>query len=189
MAVRPKVSHDWHRTKRCHRRMVVLPVRYRTAGGGETNQSATTEIMAQLVSGQINQYHNYAITAYPSPDPAVTTIVFYRAFASGTKNGSGRRRGTCKRPSPMTAATRRTTRPHRREYDAGHRREANDSADCHSDGTSRHDGPTHLSDAGRRRRQRLLTTINNSTTTYTDTTADSAMTISRGHQDRTRRTC
>jgi hypothetical protein len=58
---------------------------YRTASG-ETLQSPTIEVQATLVPAPpFSTYYNVAVTAYASPDPAVTAIVFYRSFASGSQ--------------------------------------------------------------------------------------------------------
>ena len=144
---------------------------YRTASG-ETLQSPTVEVMAQLKPGPpFNVYYNVDVTAYPSPDPAVTSIVFYRAFTSGAQKRqwatSGNVQATftddCSNTSGALAPTGGNN-----TISAGPKQTI--------PLTAIPTGPTGTTARKLYRNQKLLTTIaNNSTTTYTDTTANSAL--------------
>jgi hypothetical protein len=150
---------------------------YRTASG-ETLQSPTMEVAAQLVPGPpFNTYRNVAVTAYASADPAVTSIVFYRAFASGSQkrqwatssNVHSTFTDDCSNTSGALAPTGGNN-----TVSAGPKQTI--------PLTNIPAGPTGTT-ARRIYRSpvgggplKLLTTINNNTTsTYTDTTADSAL--------------
>lgn len=150
---------------------------YRTASG-ETLQSPTAEVMATLVPGPpYNVYYNVAVTAYPSPDPAVSSIVFYRSFSNSAQKRqwatSGNVQSTftddCTNQSgPLSPTGGNTT------ISSGPKQTI--------PLTAIPTGPTGTTARKLYRTPvaggslKLLATIaNNSTTSYTDTTADSAL--------------
>jgi hypothetical protein len=149
---------------------------YRTSGG-ETLQSPTVEVMATLVPGQPNNYYNVAVTAYASPDPAVSTIVFYRAFVSG-----GQKRQWATSSNVTSTLTDDCSNTSGALAPTGGNNTISAGAKKTIPLTNIPAGPAGTT-ARRIYRtpvgggvQKLLTTINNnSTSTYTDTTADSAL--------------
>jgi hypothetical protein len=149
---------------------------YRTASG-ETLQSPTVEVMATLVPGPPNVYYNVAVTAYASPDPAVTAIVFYRSFVNG---GQKRQWATSSNvTSTVNDPCTNTTGP---LAPTGGNTAISSGPKQTIPLTTIPTGPVGTTARKLYRTpvgggvQKLLATIaNNTATTYTDTTADSAL--------------
>jgi hypothetical protein len=149
---------------------------YRTSGG-ETLQSPTVEVMATLKPGAPNTYYNVAVTAPASPDPAVTSIVFYRAFVNGAQ-----KRQWATSSNVQTTLTDDCTNTSGPLAPTGGNTTVSAGAKQTIPLTAIPTGPAGTTARKIYRTpvgggvQRLLTTIaNNSTTTYTDTTSDAAM--------------
>jgi len=146
------------------------------AGGGETRRSPAVEVMATLAPGPPSTYYNVAVTAPASPDPTVTTIVFYRAFSSGSNPVQWATSGNVQSTFTDSCTVFGPSAP------TGGNTTPITGTKQTIPLTAIQTGPAGTT-ARRIYRtpagggvQHLLTTINNnSTTTYTDTTSDSAL--------------
>jgi hypothetical protein len=154
---------------------------YRT-GSGETLQSPTVEVQATLAGiSYPNYFINIAVTAYASPDPAVSTIVFYRSFQYG---GQGQKRQWATTSNVTSTQNDPCSNVNGPLAPTGGNNTVSAGPKQTIPLTNIQIGPAgtiarrlYRSPAvGGVGVQKLLATINNnSTTTYTDTTADSAL--------------
>ena len=154
---------------------------YRTASG-ETLQSPTIEVMAQLVpNAGGSTYYNVNVMAYASPDPAVTSIVFYRSFQYG---GGGQKRQWATSSNITSTITDPCTNLNGPLAPTGGNTTVSAGPKQTIALSTIQTGPAGTT--GRRiyrsavggGAQRLLTTLaNNSTTSYTDSAPDSALGI------------